>query len=87
MIRATDFLANEGRFQSRFESFRNEEIIDAPSDVPVSGLEEVTPPGVFLGFIRVKMPEGIGKSSGYEFPQSIPFFVSETRITVVRFRV
>lgn len=87
MIGSPDLLSDKGVLHLVAKSFGNQEIIDAPSDVSVSALCEVAPPGVFLGLIRVKMPESVYKTAGEEFPETISFFIGKTRTLVIGLRV
>jgi hypothetical protein len=83
VIRPEDPLSDEGVFEARKQKGRNEEIIDAPTDVAFAGTGEVRPPRVLFGRIGVKMAEGVDESAVDEFLKTRTLFVGKPGISTI----
>ena len=62
MVGAVDLRIDRGGFKPRDKGVRNAEIVDTPTDIPLSCLCPVRPPGVGLCSIGVQVAKGIGKA-------------------------
>jgi len=53
----------------------NQEIVDSPAGVILSGLEHITPPSVSAGHVGVQIPEGIGQTTGQKLREAFALFI------------
>lgn len=84
MIWSFNFWSDIRRFQVIFEWFWSQKIINAPSDVFVTAIREITPPGIRPRNVRIEMSEWIDKfSCFYEFRESSSFLIGETRVSTI----
>ena len=60
----------------------DDEVIDAPAGILLTGLEAVRPPGI-LHFIRIFLAEGVGKAVGQQMTELGALLVGKARIMTV----
>jgi hypothetical protein len=69
------------------EALRDEEVVQAPSDVLGSGVAHVAPEGVGSCEFRVEVTECVDEAQRQKLGEAIAFFLSETSVSLVRFGI
>jgi len=87
MVGTKDFRENESFSQGRSKIIRDNEIIDPPANVPLTGSGSIRPPGIGGGSLRVKVAEGVDESGPEKFAHSFAFLVGETRVPAIGFGI
>src|SRR5438477_5085693 len=86
MIGAEDFLADESAFQPRTQGGADEEIIDAPADVPGARVQKWRPPGE-MAAVFLELTEGVAKARLHQRAEAGPFLGREPVVFYVGLRV
>ena len=85
VVGARYFGINESIFQTVFEAFGYQKVVNTPACIFGSGAEAVGPPGVDSFFVRIKITESIKKTGLCEDGEFFPFLVGETCIFAIGF--
>ena len=83
MVAAGDICINRGFFQLVVETFRGDEVVDAPSGVVLAGFEAVAPPRIDTRYIGIKVAPRVGKAGSQQIGHLLPFLVGEAGVVVV----
>lgn len=87
MIGTENLLSDKCVLKAWEQAMRDEEIIDAPPDIPFTCFCEVAPPGILFRCVWIEMPECIDKSTIDEFLESCALLIGEASIPTIRFWV
>src|SRR6266850_1533455 len=80
VIGAEHVAADESAFKTRAQRWRDEEVIDAPADVPAAHVSHRTPPGI-MSAAFLELPESIHKTRFDERAEPGAFFQCETMVS------
>ena len=86
MVRAVPVVHDGGRFDTRHELARGEEVVDAPADVSLAGVGELVPVGVGVGLGGVEVAEDVGKAVREELVEPGALDGQEADVRLVRIR-
>src|SRR6266516_6193942 len=86
MIGAEDFLADESALQPRTQGGADEEIIDAPADVPGAGIRHRAPPAVMTAAL-LEFAEGVDEARLHRRAEAGAFFGGESMVLYVCLRI
>ena len=77
VVGTVDLRVDRGGRNAVLHRFGDDEIVDAPSRVPLSGLHAVGPPAVSAGKIRVQKAEGVHETGSEQFRHLAAFRIGK----------
>ena len=86
MVASHDLTEDKAITHTRKEAVGNDKIVDAPTDVLLSCLHHIAPPGIF-DLIRIEGTEGIGKARGEQLGKFCALLIGKSRAVVIGFGV
>ena len=86
VVGAKDIGMDLGIVETLAETVGDDEIIDAPAGILLTGLETIRPPGIFH-LVRILEAEGVGKAIGQQLAELGSFLVGEARIMTIGFGI
>jgi len=86
MVGAEDFCVYDGILDTRTQAVADDEIVNAPASVLLSGLEAVAPPRIGH-LLRIFPTESVGEAAAEQKGELLALLVGETRIAAVGLRV
>ena len=82
MVAAHDIGVYPGVFDALKQTLGGDEVVDAPTCIPLAGTEAVTPPGIGDLF-GIERAEGVDESFGKEFREFLPLLDGEAGVAEV----
>ena len=86
VVAAEDVGKDAGISNVRHQAVADDEIVDAPAYVLLTGLEAIGPPGI-LHLIRIEGAEGVLEAAGQKTAEGVALLVSKAGITAVGLRI
>ena len=76
VVAAEDVGKDAGISNVRHQAVADDEIVDAPADVLLTGLEAIGPPGI-LNLVRIEGAEGVLEAAGQKTAEGVALLVGE----------